>query len=140
LGIGRSVCRGQAALVAPLSGPATRGAPSRNTFSRVFAALDPTQVQQALLSWVQMVQIATTGGEVVAIDGKVMRGSADKAWGRAAIRIGQRLGEGQPVGAGPAAGRRRLEQADGGSGAARTAGADRLHRPPGREALPDRDG
>ncbi len=62
------------------------GAPSHDTFSRVFAALDPTQLQQAFLSWVQAVHIATNR-EVVAIDGKVMRGSADKAWGRAAIRM-----------------------------------------------------
>jgi predicted transposase YbfD/YdcC len=62
------------------------GAPSHDTFSRVFAALDPKQLQQAFLSWVQAVHVATNG-EVVAIDGKVMRGSADKAWGRAAIRM-----------------------------------------------------
>jgi predicted transposase YbfD/YdcC len=62
------------------------GTPSHDTFSRVFAALDPTQLQQAFLSWVQAVHVATNG-EVVAIDGKVMRGSADKAWGRAAIRM-----------------------------------------------------
>jgi predicted transposase YbfD/YdcC len=42
------------------------GAPSYDTFSGVFAALDPTQLQQAFLSWVQAVHVATNG-EVVAI-------------------------------------------------------------------------
>jgi predicted transposase YbfD/YdcC len=62
------------------------GAPSHDTFSRVFAALDPEQLRLGFLSWVQAVHVATDG-EVVAIDGKVMRGSADTAWGRAAIQM-----------------------------------------------------
>lgn len=66
--------------------PLPNGAPSHDTFSRVFAALDPEQLQRSFLSWVQAVHVATNG-EVVAIDGKVMRGSADTAWGRAAIQM-----------------------------------------------------
>jgi len=62
------------------------GAPAHDTFSRVFAALDPAQLQTAFQSWVQAVHVASHG-EVVAIDGKVLRGSADKAWGRAAIQM-----------------------------------------------------
>jgi predicted transposase YbfD/YdcC len=62
------------------------GTPSHDTFSRVFAALDPEQLQQAFFSWVRAVHVATNG-EVVALDGKVMRGSVDSAWGRAAIRM-----------------------------------------------------
>jgi hypothetical protein len=65
---------------------APNGAPSHATFSRVVAALDPAHLPQSFRSWVQAVQ-AATHGEVVVIDGKVLRGSAAKAWGRAAIQM-----------------------------------------------------
>jgi hypothetical protein len=113
------------------------GAPSHDTFARVFAALDPTPLPQAFRSWVQAVHVATNG-EVVAIDGKVLRGSADKARGPRSGPHGQRRGACQSADAGPAAGRRRRERDDGGSGAARTPGADRRYRHPGRDAPPDR--
>src|ERR1044072_2155157 len=62
------------------------GIPSHDTFRRVFARLDPSQFQQAFLDWVRSVT-RLTKGEVVAIDGKQLRRSADLAAGKQAINI-----------------------------------------------------
>ncbi len=53
------------------------GIPSHDTFSRVFARLDPEQLQNAFLSWVRSVS-QLTEGEVIAIDGKRVRRSYDE--------------------------------------------------------------
>ncbi len=50
------------------------GIPSHDTFGRVFAALDATAFQQGFLRWVQAVW-PTDVGEVVARDGKTLRGT-----------------------------------------------------------------
>jgi predicted transposase YbfD/YdcC len=60
------------------------GIPSHDTFGRVFARLNPEQFQQCFLAWIQAVS-AVTGGQVVAIDGKVLRGSGDRVLGKAGI-------------------------------------------------------
>mgnify|MGYP001071413601 CR=1 FL=1 len=60
------------------------GIPSHDTFWRVFARLDPQQFQQSFVSWIASVS-EVTKGQVVAIDGKTLRRSHDKAWGRGAI-------------------------------------------------------
>jgi predicted transposase YbfD/YdcC len=60
--------------------------PSHDTFRRVFARLDPSQFQQAFLDWVRSVT-RLTKGEVVAIDGKQLRRSADSAAGKNAINM-----------------------------------------------------
>lgn len=52
----------------------SNGIPSHDTFRRVFGLLDPEQVQMKFLSWVQSIE-QLTKGEVVAIDGKRLRGS-----------------------------------------------------------------
>jgi predicted transposase YbfD/YdcC len=62
------------------------GIPSHDTFRRVFARLDPSQFQQAFLDWVRSVT-RLTKGEVVAIDGKQLRRSADLAVGKKAINM-----------------------------------------------------
>lgn len=62
------------------------GIPSHDTFRRVFARLDPSQFQQAFLDWVRSVT-RLTNGEVVAIDGKQLRRSADAAAGKNAINM-----------------------------------------------------
>jgi predicted transposase YbfD/YdcC len=62
------------------------GIPSHDTFGRVFAALAPEQVQQCFLAWVQ--EVATlTDGQVIALDGKTLRRSHDRAKGKAAIHM-----------------------------------------------------
>ena len=50
------------------------GIPSHDTFRRVFLRLNPQKSQEASLVWVRSVARAT-GGEVVAIDGKAVRGA-----------------------------------------------------------------
>ena len=60
------------------------GIPSHDTFRRVFARLDPEEFQHSFLNWVQST-FTLTDGQVVAIDGKQARGSADGAVGKAAI-------------------------------------------------------
>lgn len=60
------------------------GIPSHDTFWRVFGALDSEQFQRCFISWIQSVS-RLTEAEVIAIDGKYVRGSRDKGIGRSAI-------------------------------------------------------
>ena len=64
----------------------SHGIPSHDTFGRVFAMLDPNEVQASFLDWVRSVA-QLTHGEIVAIDGKQLCGSADEAKGKDAIRM-----------------------------------------------------
>ena len=61
------------------------GIPSHDTFRRVFLRLNPKQFQEAFLGWVRGVAQATEG-EVVAIDGKAVRG-ARTADGKEGLRL-----------------------------------------------------
>jgi predicted transposase YbfD/YdcC len=63
------------------------GIPSHDTFSRVFARIQPAQFETCFAAWVRdVVQLAA--GQVVALDGKALRHSADKApAGKAAIHM-----------------------------------------------------
>lgn len=60
------------------------GIPSHNTFTRVFARLDPEQFQGCFMRWMTAVS-EVIGGQVIAIDGKVLRRSHDKGVGKTAI-------------------------------------------------------
>lgn len=60
------------------------GIPSHDTFGRVFAMLDPEQFQACLLGWIRAVSEMSLG-QVVAIDGKTLRRSHDRALGKGAI-------------------------------------------------------
>jgi len=60
------------------------GIPSHDTFGRVFARLNPEQFQQCFLAWIQAVSVVTRG-QVIAIDGKVLRASCERALGKAGI-------------------------------------------------------
>lgn len=62
------------------------GIPSHDTFGRVFAALDPTAFEAAFLRWVQTLA-TVTAGQVVAIDGKTLRRSHDRANGRGPLHL-----------------------------------------------------
>jgi predicted transposase YbfD/YdcC len=60
------------------------GIPSHDTFNRVFARLDPQQFQTCFTRWISAIS-TVIGGQVIAIDGKVLRRSHDKGIGQAAI-------------------------------------------------------
>jgi len=60
------------------------GIPSHDTFTRVFAALDPKAFSRCFLAWVQATVIHTEGA-VIAVDGKFARRSHHRGAGRAAI-------------------------------------------------------
>jgi predicted transposase YbfD/YdcC len=62
------------------------GIPSHDTFTRVFARLDPEQFQACFLGWMKAVREGI-GGQVIAIDGKVLRRSHDKGVGKTAIDL-----------------------------------------------------
>jgi hypothetical protein len=62
------------------------GIPSHDTFARVLARLKPEELQQCFLRWMQAVS-EVTHGEVVAIDGKTLRRSFDRAAGKGAIHM-----------------------------------------------------
>jgi predicted transposase YbfD/YdcC len=62
------------------------GVPSHDTFGRVFARLDTEEFQQCLGRWVEHLQLQLAG-ETVAIDGKTLRGSHDRAAGRKALHV-----------------------------------------------------
>lgn len=62
------------------------GIPSHDTFSRVFARLEPEQLQGCFLSWVRSVS-RITKGEVIAIDGKTVRRSYDEGKEKGAIHM-----------------------------------------------------
>lgn len=62
-----------------------RGIPSHDTFGEVFAALDPEAFEACFRAWTQAVAGAIVG--IMAIDGKTMRRSYDKATGRAALHL-----------------------------------------------------
>jgi predicted transposase YbfD/YdcC len=62
------------------------GIPSHDTFGRVFARLDPAEFRRCFLSWVGAV-VPGTVGQVVALDGKTLRRSHDRANGKAALHL-----------------------------------------------------
>lgn len=62
------------------------GIPSHDTFGRVFAALDPAAFETAFLGWVRAVTTVTAGA-IVAIDGKTLRRSHDRAHGAGPLHL-----------------------------------------------------
>jgi hypothetical protein len=67
------------------------GIPSHDTFRRVFQAVCPLALQRCLIAWLQgLRQTATAAagaGEVVAIDGKTLRRTFDRAQGLGALQL-----------------------------------------------------
>ena len=62
------------------------GIPSHDTFGDVFAALDTQKFSECFSRWVADLS-TLSGGEVIAIDGKTIRRSLDKASKKAAIHM-----------------------------------------------------
>lgn len=64
--------------------PFEQGIPSHDTFTEVFARLDTIEFYAALESWTRSIAHSLTG-ETVALDGKTLRGSFDRASGKSAL-------------------------------------------------------
>src|SRR5947209_8720732 len=61
------------------------GIPSHDTFGRVFALIDPRQFEASFFQWVQGLSKTVQG--VIAIDGKTLRRSHDRAAGKKALHV-----------------------------------------------------
>lgn len=74
----------------------SHGTPSADTFRRVFCALRPDEFGRCMRSWVQSLA-EPLAGQVVAFDGKSLRGAMARTFGRSALHlvhawaVGQRL-------------------------------------------------
>ncbi len=64
--------------------PRLRHTPSHDTFDRVFARLDPLQLEQLLSTWMTALGVAS-GGKLVAIDGKSLRRSFEHGWDKSGM-------------------------------------------------------
>lgn len=62
------------------------GIPSHDTFERVFRMIDPEEFANRFMAWVREA-VEVSAGQVIAVDGKVLRGSQDNADGKAAIHM-----------------------------------------------------
>lgn len=62
------------------------GIPSHDTFRRVFILLDARQFRRCFLHWIRAVR-KLTQGQIVAIDGKKLRRSHDRACGKHALTM-----------------------------------------------------
>jgi predicted transposase YbfD/YdcC len=62
------------------------GIPSHDTFRRVFCILDPLLFEEAFIEWVKAIH-RHKNGDVIAIDGKSLRGSFDGAEKSSAIHL-----------------------------------------------------
>jgi predicted transposase YbfD/YdcC len=62
------------------------GIPSHDTFRRLFERLDPDEFQKGFLGWIEALHEATER-QVIAIDGKTLRRSFDRAKGKSALHL-----------------------------------------------------
>jgi len=62
------------------------GIPSADTYRRVFERLDPETLERCFLGWVEQI-VASTGAQVIPIDGKTLKGSYDRTSGRKALHV-----------------------------------------------------
>ncbi|MEK6236393.1 MAG: ISAs1 family transposase, partial [Planctomycetales bacterium] len=64
----------------------SEGIPSHDCFNRVLGAILPAEFEKCLLSWITTLH-EITDGQIIAVDGKTLRGSFDKATSKAAIHM-----------------------------------------------------
>ena len=65
--------------------PLVNGIPSHDTFGRVFSLLDPAQLVTCIQQWLD--DVGREIGKHIAIDGKTLRGSFDKAAGQNPLHL-----------------------------------------------------
>ena len=58
--------------------PFEHGVPSHDTLTRVFGQIEPSEFERCFRAWTRRVE-KKTDGQVVAVDGKTLRGSRDRA-------------------------------------------------------------
>jgi predicted transposase YbfD/YdcC len=63
-----------------------RGVPSHDRFNAILAAIKPDEFEKCLLSWISALH-DITAGQVVAVDGKTLRRSYDRASGKPALHM-----------------------------------------------------
>ena len=63
-----------------------KGIPSHDTFGDIFAALEPAQIANAFVEWVERIR-AKISGEVVGLDGKTICASADVPKNKKAVHV-----------------------------------------------------
>jgi predicted transposase YbfD/YdcC len=66
--------------------PFENGIPSHDVLGKVFASLDSGQFSTCFVSWIDSLA-QLTAGEIIAIDGKTLCGSDDKARGKSALHV-----------------------------------------------------
>lgn len=66
--------------------PLEGGAPSHDTISRVLSLIDPKGFEACFINWTKGIQ-SKTNGDILAVDGKTVRRSFDKAAGVGAIHL-----------------------------------------------------
>ncbi len=62
------------------------GIPSKHTFGRVFASIEPKCFQECFIAWSKLVS-QLSSGEIIAIDGKTLRKSFHKELGKESLHI-----------------------------------------------------
>src|SRR6478752_5462084 len=62
------------------------GIPSHDRFNAIFKAINPAEFERCLLSWLTALHEVTVG-QLIAIDGKTLRQSFDKASAKSAIHM-----------------------------------------------------
>ncbi|WP_243146768.1 ISAs1 family transposase [Scytonema sp. UIC 10036] len=60
--------------------------PSHDTFARLFSRINPQEFQECFFQWIQSIS-KTTESEIIAIDGKSLKGSYEKGKDKAAIHM-----------------------------------------------------
>lgn len=64
----------------------TYGIPSDDTFRRVIESIEPEQLEKSFNSWIENIA-KSVGGEIIAIDGKTLRGSDDRNRKQSALHL-----------------------------------------------------
>jgi len=64
----------------------SNGVPSHDRFNAIFRQLKPDEFEQCLLSWIKALH-EVSEGRIIAIDGKTLRRSYDRASGKSAIHM-----------------------------------------------------